>query len=135
LRDASAGQVAGDPFARHVVSENARVVEFVERMQHGDLAALGRIALDSHRSLADDFSVSTPELDLLVSLAVASGAYGARLTGAGFGGCIVALVATTESERMAASVVARYRAETGLDATAFSVRAVDGAGPVARAIA
>jgi len=104
-------------------------------MQDGDLAALGRIALESHRSLADDFSVSTPELDLLVSLAVASGAYGARLTGAGFGGCIVALVATTESERMAASVVAHYRAETGLDATAFPVRAVDGAGPVARAIA
>lgn len=135
LRDADTEQVADDPFARHVVSENGRVVEFVERMQDGDLAALGRIALESHRSLADDFSVSTPELDLLVSLAVASGAYGARLTGAGFGGCIVALVATTESERMAASVVAHYRAETGLDATAFPVRAVDGAGPVARAIA
>ena len=115
------------------MSENARVIEFVDRMRDGDLVALGHIALESHRSLAQDFSVSTPELDLLVSLAAASGAYGARLTGAGFGGCIVALVAATESERMVASVVARYRAETGLEAVAFPVRAVDGAGPVARA--
>jgi galactokinase len=135
LRDASAAQVADDPFARHVVSENARVVEFVQHLRDGDLASLGRIACESHRSLADDFSVSTPQLDLLVSLAVASGAYGARLTGAGFGGCIVALVAASESEEMVASVVARYRAETGLAATAFPVSAVDGAGPVARAIA
>jgi galactokinase len=135
LRDATASQVAGDPFARHVVSENARVLEFVERTRDGDLAALGRLACESHRSLAEDFAVSTPQLDLLVSLAVESGALGARLTGAGFGGCIVALVAGSESKAMVASVVARYRAETGLDAIAFPVRAVDGAGPVARAIA
>jgi galactokinase len=80
--------------------------------------------------LAQDFSVSTPELDLLVSLAVASGAYGARLTGAGFGGCIVALVPAAGSEQMVAWVVDRYRADTGLEAVSFAVHAVAGAGPL-----
>jgi galactokinase len=131
LRDATLAEAADDPVARHVVSENERVAQFVAAMRHRDLAALGRLALESHRSLADDFAVSTPELDLLVSLAVESGAYGARLTGAGFGGCVVALVPVAESERMVASVADRYRAETGLEAVAFRVRAVDGAGPVA----
>jgi galactokinase len=96
LRDATAAQVVDDPIARHVVGENARVMRFVDAMQAGDLPEIGRIALESHRSLADDFAVSTRELDLLVSLAVEAGAYGARLTGAGFGGCIVALVPPTD---------------------------------------
>ena len=131
LRDATAAQVADDPRARHVVSENQRVVDFVRNVRAGDFAALGRIALASHRSLADDFAVSTPELDLLVSLAVDCGAYGARLTGAGFGGCIVALVPAAGSEQMVASVVDRYRADTGLEAVSFAVHAVAGAGPLA----
>lgn len=130
LRDATPAQVAGDPMARHVVSENARVALFVAAMRQRDLDALGRLALESHRSLADDFGVSTPELDLLVSLAVECGAYGARLTGAGFGGCIVALVPAAESLRIGDQLVDRYRAETGLEAVAFPVHAVDGAGPV-----
>lgn len=131
LRDATAAEVADDPLARHVVGENARVAEFVSHLRDGDLAALGRVALESHRSLADDFAVSTPELDLLVSLAVDCGAFGARLTGAGFGGCIVALVPAAAVAQMVASVVDRYGAETGLEAVAFVVRAVDGAGPLA----
>ena len=130
LRDATAAQVADDRFARHVVTENARVTNFVEGMRDGDLVALGQVALASHRSLAGDFAVSTPELDLLVSLAVECGAYGARLTGAGFGGCIVALVPASESEPMAEAISARYRAASGLEPSAFRVHAVDGAGPV-----
>jgi galactokinase len=130
LRDATPAQVADDPFARHVVSENERVGQFVAALRRHDLDTLGRLALESHRSLADDFAVSTRELDLLVALAVEGGAYGARLTGAGFGGCIVALVAASESEAMVGNVVDRYRARTGLEAVAFAVRAVDGAGPV-----
>jgi galactokinase len=129
LRDATAAQVADDPIARHVVGENERVAKFVAAMRAGDLDELGRIAIESHRSLADDFAVSTRELDLLVSFAVESGAYGARLTGAGFGGCIVALGPSTELEAMVAAVVARYRAATGLEPLAFRVAAVDGAGP------
>ena len=86
--------------------------------------------LASHRSLRDDFEVSTPELDLLVELSVDAGAFGARLTGAGFGGCVVALVARPELEAVAAAVADRYRAETGREPNAFAVSAVDGAGLV-----
>jgi galactokinase len=130
LRDARLEQVAHDPIARHVVSENARVARFVDALRTGDLDGLGAIALESHRSLADDFAVSTPELDLLVDLAVANGAAGARLTGAGFGGCVVAFVEAARVDSMVGPIVDRYRAQTGRDATAFRVRAVDGAGPV-----
>jgi galactokinase len=128
LRDATPAQVAEDPIARHVVSENERVTQFVAALRQGELATLGSLASESHRSLAVDFRVSTPELDRLVALAVEHGAYGARLTGAGFGGCIVALVPAAESARIVAAVVDRYRAETGLEAVGFAVHAVDGAG-------
>src|SRR3954469_15129891 len=90
LRDATAEQVSGDPIARHVVSENARVTAFVDAVRAHDLPAAGQQMLASHASLRDDFEVSSPELDLLVELAMEHGAHGARLTGAGFGGCIVA---------------------------------------------
>jgi galactokinase len=132
LRDATPAQVTDDPFARHVVSENARVQAFAAALRRHEAATLGRLALESHRSLADDFAVSTPELDLLVELAVEGGAYGARLTGAGFGGCIVALVAQGTVGAMVSHVVDRYRARTGIEAVAFTVHAVDGAGPVSR---
>ena len=87
--------------------------------------------LASHRSLRDDFEVSTPELDLLVELSVDAGAFGARLTGAGFGGCVVALVARGRARAPSPAAVAdRYRAETGREPNAFAVSAVDGAGLV-----
>jgi len=80
--------------ARHVVTENARVLACVEALGAGDLAAVGRLMVESHRSLKDDFEVSTDALDGLVRALVATpGVYGARLTGAGFGGCAVALAA------------------------------------------
>lgn len=78
--------------ARHVVSENRRVLDFVAALAAGDLAAAGGLMRESHASLRDDFGVSTPELDDLVAdLTDRPGVYGARLTGAGFGGCVVAL--------------------------------------------
>ncbi|HMG27896.1 MAG TPA: galactokinase, partial [Acidimicrobiia bacterium] len=88
------------------------------------------LLLASHASLRDDYEVSTPELDLAVDLLVEHGALGARLTGAGFGGCVIALVTRPHVGDVARKTVARYRAETGLPAEAFEVRAVDGAGPV-----
>jgi galactokinase len=75
--------------------------------------------------------VSIPELDRLVELSVEAGAYGARLTGAGFGGCIVALAPRDELPQLAAIVTDRYRAETGREPHAFAVSAVDGAGVLA----
>jgi galactokinase len=78
--------------ARHVVTENARVQAFAAAMRARDLAACGGLMIESHQSLRDDFEVSTARLDGLVSELVASpGVHGARLTGAGFGGCVVAL--------------------------------------------
>ncbi len=80
--------------ARHVITENARVREFADALGRGDLAAAGQLMLASHASLRTDFEVSTPELDRLVErLAARPGVHGARLTGAGFGGCVVALSA------------------------------------------
>jgi galactokinase len=78
--------------ARHVLSENERVRAFAAALRAGDLPAAGRLMADSHASLRDDFEVSTPELDRLVArLSERPGVFGARLTGAGFGGCVVAL--------------------------------------------
>lgn len=77
---------------RHVVTENDRVRRFAETLRHGDLVTAGQLMGASHRSLRDDFEVSTPILDELVDrLGATDGVHGARLTGAGFGGCVVAL--------------------------------------------
>jgi galactokinase len=101
LRDASATDVEGlaDPVlrrrARHVVSENARVSDFADRLRVGDLAAAGELMGESHASLRDDFEVSTRALDDLVERVTSiPGVHGARMTGAGFGGCVVALAET-----------------------------------------
>ena len=86
--------------ARHVVSENARVLEAVEALNNNDFAQFGRLMYASHASLRDDYEVSTPELDTFVETAKEHGASGARLTGAGFGGCAIALVPETRSEKI-----------------------------------
>jgi galactokinase len=101
LRDATLADVEaaadrlGDPGyrrARHVVTENARVLETADRLRAGRVASIGPLLAASHDSLRHDFEVSCPELDLAVATATAAGAAGARLTGAGFGGCAVALL-------------------------------------------
>ena len=79
--------------ARHVVTANARVLEAAQSLRVGDLQAVGAAMRECHESLRDDYEVSSPELDLLAETAWdVPGCYGARLTGAGFGGCVVALV-------------------------------------------
>ena len=78
--------------ARHVITENQRVHQFAAASRPGDAAAAGALMVESHASLRDDFEVSTPALDALVDrLNATPGVLGARLTGAGFGGCAVAL--------------------------------------------
>lgn len=98
LRDAAVDDLAsiGDPIVRrrgrHVVTENARTLAFVDALRAHDLAGAGALMAASHASLRDDFEVSTPALDALVERLIATpGVFGARLTGAGFGGCAVAL--------------------------------------------
>jgi len=126
LRDATEAQVSANPLARHVVSENERVRASADALRAGDNARFGDLMLAGHASLRDDFGVSTLELDLLVTLCTDAGAYGARLTGAGFGGCVVALVPAGTD--IAGPVAAGYRARTGLDPQVFTVTAADGAG-------
>jgi galactokinase len=98
-----------DRRARHVITENQRVVDAKAAMEAGDAVALGALFDGSHASQRDDYDVSVPEVDLLVGLAQAESAvYGARLTGGGFGGSIVALVREGEAADVAARVVREY---------------------------
>jgi galactokinase len=100
--------------ARHVVSENQRVLDCVAALQAGDAERVGALMNASHDSLRSDYEVSGPELDLLVELARAqAGVYGARLTGAGFGGCVVALAQADAAEQAVQAIVTRYSFETG----------------------
>jgi galactokinase len=130
LRDATLEEVGDQPIGRHVVTENARVLDAVRALEERDLTRLGTLLDESHASLRDDFRVSTPELDVLVEELVAGGAAGARLTGAGFGGCVVAVSAEGRASVVADAAAARYRERVRLDPTAYVCRAVDGAGPL-----
>jgi galactokinase len=106
--------------ARHVVTENARVQASAAALRAGDVTTFGRLMVDSHASLRDDYEVSGPELDTLVDIALATpGVLGARLTGAGFGGCAVALATADSAERVAEAIPARYRDATGRPGTAY----------------
>ena len=129
LRDATAAQVRGDPLGRHVVSEIARVDQTVDALQHRDFARLGALLSESQRSLRDDFCVSTPELDALCEALEDAGALGARLTGAGFGGCVVALADVEAAAGVAERAADGYRSQTGLQPSVFRPRAAAGAGP------
>jgi galactokinase len=130
LRDATLDQVADEPLGRHVVTENARVLEAVRALEDRDLERLGTMMIASHESLRDDYAVSTPALDVLVEELLRAGALGARLTGAGFGGAVVAATEAEAEAGIAENVTARYRTRTGLEPQAFTCRAVDGAGPI-----
>jgi galactokinase len=90
---------AGDPHrALHVATENERVLETVAALERGDLQALGPVFAASHASLRDNYEVSTPALDAVVAAALAAGAIGARMTGGGFGGSIVAVTTRERAE-------------------------------------
>jgi galactokinase len=103
---------------RHVVTEIARVEAFVDALERGDLDAAGALMVASHASLRDDYEVSCPELDLAVSAALDAGALGARMTGGGFGGCAIALVAADRVDAVVAAVEAAY-AGAGFGAPGF----------------
>ncbi|RIH78230.1 Galactokinase [Calidithermus terrae] len=94
--------------ARHVVTENARVLEGIEALRRGDVQRFGELMYASHASLRDDYEVSIPELDELVEVARKHGAIGARLTGAGFGGAAVALIKAEDFERFKSGVLKDY---------------------------
>jgi galactokinase len=127
LRDATWEQVRDIPRARHAVTEMQRVRAFADALRAGDVDALGPLMLASHASSRDDMGVSTTELDTLVECLCDAGALGARLTGAGFGGCVVALVPDAVADDVAAKAMAAYRDRTEREPTAWLTNAADGA--------
>ena len=114
--------------AEHIVGENQRVLDTIEAFEAGDLATVGRLFYASHASLRDLYEVSSPELDALVEIARATpGVIGARLTGAGFGGCTINLVHRDAVPALRAAVMRDYPARTGLAPRVFEVAASAGA--------
>ncbi len=119
LRDATAAQVTHLPRARHVVDEIDRVWAFAAALRRRDASVAGSLMVASHESSRDLFESSVPELDMLVELLLGAGAFGARLTGGGFGGCVVALAPAMSAESIARHCAATYRARTQRTPTAF----------------
>jgi len=116
---------------RHIVYENERVLKSVDALQAGDLAAFGRLMNESHASLRDDYEVSCMELDTMAEAAWrVAGVYGSRMTGAGFGGCTVSLVAEEAIEDFRGQVAAAYEEATGIVPQIYVCRAEDGVAEV-----
>ena len=129
LQKASLGLV-GAPYrrARHVITENTRVLRAVAAMRRGDAETLGALMDTSHASLRDDYEVSCRELDILVEIARRQpGCPGARMTGAGFGGCTVNLVEVDAVDAFVPALREGYLAATGLHAEVYVCDAADGA--------
>ena len=117
--------------ARHVIAENARVLDAVAAARRNDLAAFGALMDASHASLRDDYQVSCAELDAMVEIARQQrGCLGARLTGAGFGGCTVNLVEEAAVDTFSREVARAYHARTWLSPQIYACRATAGAGLV-----
>ena len=141
LRDVTSEQLAAraaelEPMtlrrARHVVTEDERTLAAAEAMRADDATRLGRLMNESHESLRHDFEVTNDGLNVMVDEARrAPGCFGARMTGAGFGGCAVALVAADRSEAFVRQVEAGYREATGLAPKVYVCRATNGAEIVA----
>jgi galactokinase len=114
--------------ARHVVTENERVLAAVEALRAGDLMTLGRLLYASHASLRDDYEVSSPELDAIVEIASkADGVYGARMMGAGFGGSALILVRSDALEALLRTLATEYPQRTGRTGQPHICHIADGA--------
>lgn len=138
LRDVSLGQLNGAKRnlsqeqyrrARHVVTENARTIAAMTAMQTNDIKTLGSLMGQSHDSLRDDYEVTTKELDGLVCIinSVINDAGGVRMTGGGFGGCVVALIPAELEQAVIAAVAAQYSPQFGLEAEIYRCHASTGA--------
>ncbi|MEK7440989.1 MAG: galactokinase [Chloroflexota bacterium] len=113
--------------ARHVVEECDRTLKAVESLKRNDVESFGYAMNESHRTLRDLYEVSCPELDAMVSAAQSlEGCYGARLTGAGFGGCAVALVNANAAQNFERELAKRYEKVTGLKAEIYVCKASNG---------
>ena len=114
--------------SRHIITENARVLQAREALDGGDLKRFGELMYVAHASFRDDFEASCAEIDGLVELARAlPGCFGARITGGGFGGCTVNVVARGDAERFRGELMAGYKQRFGIDAECYISDAADGA--------
>jgi galactokinase len=117
--------------ARHVVTENARTQEAAKHLEERAFSAVGALMFESHRSLRDDFEVSSPELDTLVQFASdvgeAGGVFGARMTGGGFGGCTVTLAASDRVDQIGDHFATEYEKRHGRSLSWFVSRPSRGA--------
>lgn len=114
--------------ARHVVTENQRVLAAMEALKTANWSTLGELLFESHHSLRDDYQVSCEELDVLVELAQAQDdVFGARMTGGGFGGCVVALVNREALSSVATSICQGYAQQVGLSPQCYRVKPASGA--------
>ena len=115
--------------ANHVISENVRVLRAVAALRTKNLEEFGNAMAESHQSLRDFYEVSCPELDAMVEFATAqTGTYGARMTGAGFGGCTINLVDIRHTEEFRRQVTQSYQRATGLEPEIYICSAAEGAG-------
>jgi len=113
---------------RHVVTENRRVRDSAVALRAGDTAAFGRLMAEAHASVRDDYEVSIRPVEAMVAAASeAPGSVGARLTGAGWGGCVVSMVAETQVEAFSESVSRRYLEETGIESEIIVCNSATGA--------
>lgn len=112
--------------ARHVLTENQRVLDAVDALADGDVTSLGTLLTASHWSLADDFEVSCAELDTAVRASLAAGAAGARMTGGGFGGSIISLVPSDRIEHLQSEIDAAFADNGWAAPTHFTVSASAG---------
>ncbi|PSW57284.1 galactokinase [Photobacterium leiognathi] len=119
--------------ARHVITENDRTVEAATALRNHDMKRMAELMAQSHASMRDDFEITVFEVDTLVEIVkdVISEQGGVRMTGGGFGGCIVALVPPTLVDDVKAAVEAKYQAATGLKESIYVCQAKDGAGKIA----
>lgn len=115
---------------RHVITENARTQEAADVLGRGDLTRMGELMAESHASMRDDFEITVPPIDQLVEIVKAElgTAGGVRMTGGGFGGCIVALMPEDRVEQVKAAVAEKYQAQTGIKETFYVCKASAGAG-------
>ncbi|EMB4321875.1 galactokinase [Pluralibacter gergoviae] len=115
---------------RHVLTENARTVEAADALAKGDLARMGVLMAESHASMRDDFEITVPQIDTLVEIVkdAIGDKGGVRMTGGGFGGCVVALVPDGLVETVRDAVSAQYEARTGIKETFYVCKASQGAG-------
>ncbi|MFL7864517.1 galactokinase [Vibrio cincinnatiensis] len=118
--------------ARHVITENDRTVEAAQALRTHDMKRMGELMAESHASMRDDFEITVKEIDILVEMVkeVIGDQGGVRMTGGGFGGCVVALVPLLLVDKVKATVEAHYQAATGLQASMYVCQATQGAGLV-----